>query len=84
MLDRFAPEGIVHDADRILAATLGLLLLSNAARMFRAMTRGKGIPFSAYLAASAIDSGRGRRRSAAGGNARRKTRSGTGSGTCYW
>ena len=49
MLDRFAPKGIVHNADRILAAMLGLLLFSNAARMFRGLTRGKGIPAGAYL-----------------------------------
>lgn len=32
-LGHFAPKGIVHNADMILASLLGLLLLSNAARM---------------------------------------------------
>ncbi len=50
MLDRFAPKEIVHVADRILAMFLGLMLLGNAARMFRAVTRNKSIPASAYLA----------------------------------
>lgn len=50
MLDRFAPKDVVHLADRIMAAVLGLLLLSNAARMFRFLTRDKGIPASAYFA----------------------------------
>jgi ferredoxin/nitrate reductase gamma subunit len=49
MLDRFAPKQIVHDADRILAATLGFLLLSNAARMFRLLTRNQGIPMSVFF-----------------------------------
>jgi ferredoxin len=49
MLGQFAPKEIVHTADRILAAVLSLLLLSNAARMFRALTRGKGIPARAYF-----------------------------------
>jgi ferredoxin len=48
-LDRFAPTEIVHLADRILALVLSCLLLSNAARMFIRLTRGKGIPFSAYI-----------------------------------
>jgi len=48
-LDRFAPKEIVHAADRILAALLGLLLFSNAARMFHLLTRHKGLPASAYL-----------------------------------
>ncbi len=49
MLDRFAPVGIVDVGDRIMAATLGLLLLINAARMFAAMTRGDRIPLGLYI-----------------------------------
>ncbi len=50
MLDRFAPKHIVHIADNILAACLSLLLLSNGARMFRALTRNREIPAGVYLA----------------------------------
>lgn len=49
MLDHFAPVETVHLADRIMAVVLSLLLLSNAARMFRKLTRGKGIPAARYL-----------------------------------
>lgn len=49
MLDKFAPKWIVHIGDTILASLLGLLLLGNATRMFRAVTRGDTIPFGAYL-----------------------------------
>jgi hypothetical protein len=48
-LDRFAPKDVVHLADRIMAVVLSCLLLSNAARMFYRLTKGKGIPLSAYL-----------------------------------
>ena len=50
-LGQFAPKEIVHIADRLLALLLGLLLLVNASRMFRALTRGKDIPLGAYLRA---------------------------------
>ncbi len=49
MLDKFAPIDIVDWGDRIMAAVLGLLLLSNAARMFYGLTKGEKIPFSSYL-----------------------------------
>jgi ferredoxin len=48
-LDRFAPKEVVHLADRIMAVVLSFFLLSNAARMFFRVTKGKGIPLSAYL-----------------------------------
>jgi len=48
MLDRFAPKDIVHTGDRILAALLGVLLLGNAARMFRSATRDSRIPVRVY------------------------------------
>lgn len=50
MLDRFAPKTIVHPADGLFASTLALLLLINAARMFRRLTRNRDIPAAAYLA----------------------------------
>ena len=49
MLDRFAPVDIVDWGDRILAILLGLLLLSNAARMFSGLMRGEKIPFRFYV-----------------------------------
>ena len=49
MLDKFAPVDIVDLGDRIMAAVLGLLLLSNAARMFFGLTKGEKIPISYYL-----------------------------------
>ena len=49
MLDKFAPKEIVHIGDTTLALLLGLLLLGNATRMFRAVTRGSTIPFRVYL-----------------------------------
>jgi len=49
MLDQFAPKGVVHVADGILALLLGLMLLLNAARMLRAATRGDKIPFGVYV-----------------------------------
>jgi quinone-modifying oxidoreductase, subunit QmoC len=48
-LDLFAPTEIVHLGDTILAVLLGLFLLSNAARMFRHLTRGRSIPARLYL-----------------------------------
>ncbi len=50
MLDKFAPVDIVDWGDRIMAAVLGILLLSNAARMFLGLTKDEKIPFSYYLA----------------------------------
>jgi hypothetical protein len=49
MLDKFAPVDIVDWGDRIMAVILGLLLLSNAARMFSGLTRGEKLPVSLYL-----------------------------------
>jgi ferredoxin len=50
MLDKFAPTLLVHHGDLVLASLLTFFLLSNAARMFFALTRGKGIPLSSYVA----------------------------------
>ncbi len=50
MLDRFAPVGIVDVGDRIMAVILGLLLLTNAARMFSRLTRDEKIPMRSYIA----------------------------------
>lgn len=49
MLDRFAPVGIMDWGDRIMATILGLLLLTNAARMFSGLTRGQKIPLGSYI-----------------------------------
>jgi len=49
MLDKFAPKEMVHLGDTLLASLLGLLLLGNAGRMFRAVTRGDSLPLSVYL-----------------------------------
>ncbi len=49
MLDSFAPKEIVHRGDTILAALLSLLLLTNAARMFAALTRNDRRPLAVYL-----------------------------------
>ena len=49
MLDNFAPVDIVDLGDRIMAAVLGMLLLSNAVRMFLGLTKDEKIPFSYYL-----------------------------------
>jgi hypothetical protein len=49
MLERFAPVKTVHIGDAILASLLGLLLLGNAARMFRRATRDTRISLSTYL-----------------------------------
>lgn len=49
MLEHFAPVAVVHLADRLMALALGLLLLSNAFRMFRLLTRNKGLSLGAYL-----------------------------------
>jgi ferredoxin len=50
MLDKFAPVMTVHHGDAIMAAILSFFLLSNAARMFFALTRGRGIPVGTYFA----------------------------------
>jgi ferredoxin len=45
----FAPKEIVHWGDLVLAALLGVLLLSNAARMFWfAMSNGPSVPLAVY------------------------------------
>ncbi len=45
----FAPKEIVHWGDMVLAALLGVLLLSNAARMFWfAMANGPSVPLAVY------------------------------------
>jgi ferredoxin len=49
MLNFFAPKWVVHIGDNILAASLGLLLLINAGRMFRAITKNKEISARTYL-----------------------------------
>ncbi len=49
MLNKFAPVETVHVADIIMALLLGLLLLTNAMRMFRHLTRGKTIPLRLYF-----------------------------------
>ena len=49
MLDKFAPVGIMDWGDRIMAAILGVLLLSNAARMFSGLTRSDKIPLTSYI-----------------------------------
>ena len=49
MLDKFAPKEIVHMGDTLLASLLGVLLLSNAARMFWMVTRDTHIPLGVYL-----------------------------------
>ncbi len=50
MLDKFAPKETVHLGDTIMAALLSFFLLTNAARMFVALTRGQKIPASLYFA----------------------------------
>lgn len=49
MLNKFAPKEVVHLGDTIMALVLSGFLLSNAARMFFRLTKGKGIPLSAYI-----------------------------------
>ncbi len=49
MLQKFAPVGIVDLGDRIMACVLGLLLLSNAARMFMGLTRDDNLPLRYYF-----------------------------------
>ncbi len=50
MLDKFAPTGMVHRGDAIMAALLSFFLLTHAARMFRALIRGRGIAMRTYVA----------------------------------
>lgn len=49
MLSKFAPVGLVDLGDRVLVAVLSFFLLTNAARMFYRLTRGKKIPARLYL-----------------------------------
>jgi quinone-modifying oxidoreductase, subunit QmoC len=49
MLDKFAPVGIVHRADTVMALLLSFFLLTNAARMFWFLTAGKDIPARLYF-----------------------------------
>lgn len=49
MLDKFAPKEIVHWGDLVLAAILSFFLLTNAARMFYFIMRGKKIPLGLYV-----------------------------------
>jgi ferredoxin len=49
MLDKFAPVHVVHFGDTVLALLLSLFLLTNAARMWWHLTRGKHIPFRSYV-----------------------------------
>jgi len=49
MLDRFAPKEVVHLGDTIMALVLSFFLLTNAWRMFSALTSRSNIPFSEYL-----------------------------------
>ena len=48
-LGSFAPYEIVHRGDTIMALGLSLLLLINAGRMFRFLTRGLDIPVGVYF-----------------------------------
>jgi len=48
-LESFAPVHVVHRGDTIMALGLALLLLINAARMLRFLTRGTGIPARYYF-----------------------------------
>ncbi len=49
MLEKFAPVDFVDLGDRIMAVFLGLLLLSNAARMFYGLVQGQKIPARLYF-----------------------------------
>lgn len=49
MLNSFAPIAIAHRADQLLALFLAVFLLSNAARMFLVLTRGRDIPVGLYF-----------------------------------
>jgi ferredoxin len=49
MLEKFAPIGMVDWGDRIMAGLLGVLLLSNVARMFSGLIKGQKIPFYLYI-----------------------------------
>jgi len=48
-MEAFAPLHITHYGDWVVAALLGFLLLSNAARMVFMVMRGSGAPLSAYI-----------------------------------
>ena len=45
-LEYFAPKGVVHVGDLVLAAVMGFFLLTNAARMAFHVWRGTGLPWS--------------------------------------
>ena len=49
MLSKFAPVGLVDLGDRVLLVVLSFFLLTNAARMFYHLTRGRKIPARLYL-----------------------------------
>jgi nitrate reductase gamma subunit len=49
MLNKFAPVEMVHLADTTLALLLGFFLLTNAARMFRSLTRNDNISVGTYI-----------------------------------
>ena len=51
MLEHFAPRDVVHAGDLVLAAVMGLFLLTNAARMAHWVRRGASVPWSGLLAA---------------------------------
>jgi len=46
MLEHFAPRGVVHAGDLVLAALMGFFLLTNAARMTYRVWRASGQPWS--------------------------------------
>lgn len=49
MLGKFAPVGLVDLGDKILVVVLSFFLLTNAARMFYHLTKGRKIPLRLYL-----------------------------------
>lgn len=51
MLERFAPKDVVHVGDLVLAAVMGVFLLTNAARMAFRVWRGTGLPWPRLAAA---------------------------------
>lgn len=48
-LGKFAPVGMVDRGDRVLVVVLSFFLLTNAARMFYHLTKGREIPVRLYL-----------------------------------
>jgi vacuolar-type H+-ATPase subunit I/STV1 len=51
MLEHFAPRGVVHAGDIVLAVIMGFFLLTNAVRMAFRVWRGTGLPWSRLPAA---------------------------------